>query len=255
MEKLNLNQETEKTVEDTRKRDKAIGETALEENWRVESVANWAGYYHDTERAFLKHRKHVSRPEYEDLEEWEDHAAISFNNMQKSEKGAHFPSRYERDRVERIGTLDPDESIEGYSGIFYQRRQRALNRAIEDSDNEDKEKDIHAGEDLYRLVNEHLYYEHDYDTRQMDPKYYQSKRRAAHNALINHLNHMNDLARKYGVRPFTFRNFEDNDFPYSEKLDIGGYTNGRAEFDRSAVEAYCRNAFSSAYEKAEKDNR
>ena len=89
----------------------------------------------------------------------------------------------------------------------------------------------------------------------MDPKYYQNKRREAHNNLIRHLNYMNDLARKYGVRPFTFRNFETNDFAYSEKLDVGGHTNARADYDRSIVEAYCRIAFSSAYEKAEKDNR
>ena len=255
MEKLNLSSETENTAEQTEKRDQKLGETALEENFRVERVATWSGYYHDTERAYARHRKHVARMELEDLEEWEDRAAISFNNMKSAEKSARFPSRYERDRIERIGTLDPDESIEGDAGRFYLRRQRALNKAIEESSDKNKVADLQAGEELYRLVNEHLYYEHDYDTRNMDPGYYQSKRRAAHNALIHHLNYMNNLARKYKVRPFTFRDFEDNDYPYSEKLDVGGYTNGRAEFDRSAVEAYCRNAFSSAYEKAEKDNR
>lgn len=255
MEKLNLTPESENSAEDTRNRDQRLGEAALEENFRVERVATWAGYYHDTERAYRRHRKAAQRIEYEDIVEWEDRATISFNNMKSAEKNARFSSRYERDRVERIGTLDPDESIEGDAGIFYLRRQRALNKAIEESDNKNKTADLQAGEELYRLVNEHLYYEHDYDTRSMDPRYYQSKRRAAHNALIHHLNYMNSLARKYNVRPFTFRDFEDNDFPYSEKLDVGGHTNARAEFDRSAVEAYCRNAFSSAYEKAEKDNR
>ena len=56
------------------------------------------------------------------------------------------------------------------------------------------------------------------------------------------------------VSCFHHANFEDNDFTYYPNMDACGHTNARAEYDRSTVEAYCRNAFSSAYEKAEKDN-
>jgi hypothetical protein len=241
-------------LETPKSRDQKIGETALEENFKTEQVRTWAERYVSTEKSYARHRKHVVSLDYEDLEEWESRAKLSYENMKDAEKSAKFRSRYERDSTERIGTLDPDESIEADSGKFYLRRQRALVKAIEMSNESNKEKDILAGEELYRFVNEHLYYEHDYDTRSMDPGYYQSRRRAAHNALINHLNHMNDLCRKYGVTPFTFRNFEDNDFTYYPDMDTGGHTNARAEYDRSTVEAYCRNAFSSSYEKAEKDN-
>ena len=77
----------------------------------------------------------------------------------------------------------------------------------------------------------------------------------AHNKLIEQLNRMNAIARKHGVRPFTFRDFETNDFDYKESLDPRRDTDARSDYDRTAVEAYCRNAFSSAYEKAERDNR
>ena len=43
MEKLNLSPETKETVEDTRKRDKAIGELA-ETEWQKERAASWAEY-------------------------------------------------------------------------------------------------------------------------------------------------------------------------------------------------------------------
>ena len=252
MEKYNSHESESSAEKNTR--DKTLGEAALK-NSNIEDTKTWAKYYYNAEKSFEKRAENGTRIEYEELLEWEDRASFPFERMEKYAKSSHFPSRYERDKAENIGILDPDKSIEAESGNFYLRRQRALNKAIEESNDKDKEKDLKAGEELYRYVGEHLYYEHDYETLHSDSEVYQSKRRAAHNALINHLNHMNNLARKYSVRPFTLRNFEDNDFPYSGKFDIGGHTNARAEYDRSTVEAYCRNAFSSAYEKAERDSR
>ncbi len=252
MEKLTPSHES---LETSKSRDQKIGETALEETSKKERVATWAERYYQTEKNYMRHRKNIVSLDYEDLVDWENRAKISFDAMQNAEKSAGFRSRYERDRTENIGFLNPDENIEADSGKFYIRRQRALNKAIEESDSKTKEEDLKAGDELYRFVGEHLYYEHDYETRRSDLQAYDSRRHAAHNALINHLNHMNDLARQYGVTPFTFRNFEDNDFTYIKSSDVGGFTDARSEYDRSTVEAYCRNAFSSAYEKAEKDHR
>ncbi|MDO4747025.1 MAG: hypothetical protein Q4A70_01625 [Candidatus Saccharibacteria bacterium] len=216
-------------------------------------VRFWAREYFDTEMSFESRAK-KGRIEYEELLKWESDAKYNYDRMVASEVDARFGSRYDRDKVENIGVLKPEMSIEATAGDFYQRRQRALNEAIEKSDDPDKETDLGAAQDLYRCVGEHIYYETDYETRRFDPSIYQRNRRAAHNNLIRQLNHLNKLTEKYGVQRFTLRNFETNDFIYNKDLDKGGYTDRRAEYDRATVEAYCRNAFSSQYDKALRDS-
>ena len=218
-----------------------------------ENTKFWARAYYDTERDFEKRMKRGDI-EYEEFLKWEDDAKFNFDKIQEFENEARFSSIYEKDKTENFGILEASLSIEAKSGDFYRRRQRALNEAIEQSDDSNKEKDLGVAQDLYRCVGEHIYYETDYETRSFDPKQYERNRRAAHNRLILQLNCLNALAEKYGVRRFTPRNFETNDFPYDEKLDIGKYTDMRAEYDRASVEFYCRNAFSSQYDKALRDS-
>ena len=248
-EKINIDTPKERLANADR------GETAIDsarEKAR-EEAAYWAREYYDAEVSFAK-RAEKSDIEYEEFLKWEDDARTNYRRMQEYENQALFSSRYERDRAEKFGILDAGRTLEAKSGDFYLRRQRALNRAIEESGSPDGEKDLLASQDLYRYVGEHIYYETDYDTRRFDVDSYQANRRRAHNNLIEQLNHMNDLAEKYGVQRFTLRNFETNDFPYDRNLDSGGYTDRRAEYDRATVEAYCRNAFSSQYDKAMREN-
>ena len=217
-------------------------------------MAFWAKQYRFHEADFGKKLERDKRLSYELLEESEKLASSDFESMKSFEKRTGL-SIYERDKIENIGYIDPAETIEAAAGEFFMRRRRALEKKVLESSNPEKEKDVKIGDELYRLYGEHLYYCYDYETKRTDYEAYQANRRNSHNNLINYLNLMNDTARKYDVTPFTFRNFLPNDFIYDEDLDIGKYTDRRAEYDRATVEFYCRNAFPSIWEKADREYR
>ena len=236
-----------------------LGETAkdLEKNEQMrEKVAFWSARYRMMEKDFT--RLVVPRREteaYEIYEKWEEFARISFGRMKDAEYEAGFSSKYECDKVENIGLLSPDDSIEAYAGHYYLRRQKALAEAIRASNDENKEEELKFSDDFFYRAGVHMYYRYDYDLKKHNLEQWKNENNRAHNSLIEHLNYMNDLARKYHVKPFTFRNFITNDDPtYKRSLDYGGYTDARCSYDRSSVEAYCRNAFPSSYEKALKDS-
>ena len=251
MEKPNLNPSNhEATLDDKQK----IGQVALSkiDDYRRERVSRLAQEYLLSEKDFIEHGlERFDTMSYEEFSKWEDDASVYFTEMTKETSGLHL-DRYQRDRLQNIkSTIDPQQSIEACSGKWYRRRQAALVNAINQSDDPNKNEDLLAIDDTYRHVGEHIYYM--YDSEEMDVAKRNIERRSAHNRLINHLNHLNDLARKYGVRPLTFRNFEDNNFTYHRSLDSGGYTDSRAEYDRGSVEAYFRLAFSSDYDKATRE--
>ena len=83
------------------------------------------------------------------------------------------------------------------------------------------------------------------------------ERTMAHNNVIKHLNGLNDLARKYHVRPFTVRNFCPSD-----ARPKGKQTPAIADlmtYDRYSVQSYYVIAFSSEERKRqaiqERNNR
>ena len=78
---------------------------------------------------------------------------------------------------------------------------------------------------------------------------YDRQRTKAHNDLIRHLNSLNDLARKYGVRPFTMRNFWTSETSLRSDPEP---VKQRMRHDRHQVEAYCRNAFTRLHESAKR---
>lgn len=222
------------------------------EDWKKD-VIFWAEEYRSVEQQYANRKARDERMSYEEFEKWEEDARYNYRRMREASNAVNFGSRYEQDKAERMGDLLAEDSIEAGAGDFYQRRVRALNEAIRVSDAPDKEEDLRASDELYRFVGEHIYYTYDFETRKANIDYYKINRQKAHNALINHINGMDDIARKYGVKPFTFRNFATNSFAYNKCLDIGGHTNARIEYDRATVEAYCRRAFSTLYEKAERE--
>lgn len=226
-----------------------LGQMAIERSNSVdarERLEQWSKDYRDTEVAFMKRKKdHYMM--YEEFEKWEDDIAYTYERMKELEPAASDGSRYKRDDIEQIGSIDPRNTIEAEAGYYYKPRQNALIRAIESSDSDTKTMDLETVGLLYQFAGVHIYYERDFDTKRTDLATYNENRRKAHNDLINQLNSINDLARRYHVRPLTPRNFEDNSFVYNKEKDMYRNTDSRTDYDRTIVETYCQNAFSALY--------
>ena len=253
-EKLKSNPETEKPEVDSKK----LGEVAIlaakmEELAEVEfrdDVRFWAEQYRDTEIAFSK--KNISKAE--EFEIWEADAKNAFDKMTEAERYANYRSIYEKDDEERIAKIAGAETIEAKSGEYYHARNAALLDAIDqNTDENERAADEKVVLELHELAARHIEAIFDYDTRGTDPMIYNMNRRTAHNSLIRGVNEINHLAEKYGVKRLVFRDFETNDFTYNSVNDPHGETNARAEYDRSSVEAWVRNAFSRDFEQAEKE--
>lgn len=235
---------------DNLEKPEVIEEIKSPEEEAREQVEFWAGEYRFTEAAFSRRKN--KKLSYEEFQKWESDAGYNYKRLKESEPYAGYKDRYERDRSERISTT-PGDSIEAYAGEFYLRRNRALLSAIESSESETAKTDNDIVTSFYSSVAEHIYYKYDHEDRSFDPMRYQMNRRDAHNRMINHLNAINGLCERYGVERFTLRNFETNDFVYDRDKDPMGYTDQRADCDRTIVEEYVTRAFSSDFEKAERD--
>ncbi len=208
-------------------------------------VKFWAGEYRDIERDFAN--KEYGRIPENEFSIWEKEAKGYYDKMKQAadEEGLN---RYERDRVEQLAVVRPHETIESYSGNFYdERRDRLMNAIPKDSP------DYVDAQKFPMLVMEHLSKQYDFETRSFDAAVYQARRTRAHNDMIRGLNHLNHLAEKYGTERFTFRDFETNDFRYDKEFDRTGETNARAEYDRGTVEDYARAAFSREFDQAERE--
>ena len=230
-----------------------IGKAALEtlKQADLEELKYWASEYCNIERAFSKRDTKTNLQEYE---KWEDEADEAFSKVEEVESRVTFDSIYDRDATERLAIIDGRDSIEAYAGSFYEERNYDLLTKIKNSDTEDSENDGNIVRGLHELVAKYIYASKDYEAKRRSPKDYQNNRGSRHNDVIKRINEINEIAEKYGAKPFTFRNFITNDFPYDKKLDWSGATDARADYDRSAVEGYIRNAFTRDFDELDKGN-
>lgn len=218
-------------------------ETSSNQEARTE-LKYWSDEYRDIERAFQNVKNKKNLKEYEI---WEADAARAFKNIKAAENKAHFESMYDRDAFEKLPAVEGGMSIEATAGYFYEDRIRDITMAITNSGGEDSKKDQDQVNGLFRLVVDFLDAREDSKLKNMDEEYYWRNRRNKHNAVIEHFNQINDIARKYDQKPLIFRNLMTNDFEYDKRLDYSGETNARAEYDRSSVEGYIMLAWSKEY--------
>ncbi len=141
-------------------------------------------------------------------------------------------------------------TIEAQSGHFFIERDRALRQAILDANLSDEERtsELKIMRQFIPAVEDHLYYK--YLTREEINDYpggykrYDEHRTTAHNKAIRYLNNLNDLARKYGTKPFTARNFWPSDMCPNEKFqELPLQT--IFQCDRNTVEEYYEIVFKS----------
>ena len=220
---------------------------------RREDTRHWARYYVGAEQAFDRRVKDNKISETEFMK-WEDEVGGAFFKMKEAEYDACYPSKYEKDREERISMSDRTVTAEVYAGNFYEERTEILKQKILENPNpKERDAQLKILGDLPDKVCSHIEAERDFDLKKIDGRAYLSARKDVHNSLIRNLNEINKLADNYGVRRLTFRNFLTNDDRYDEYKDIYLDTDGRYEYDRSSVEKYMRIAFADLYDQAEND--
>jgi len=228
----------------TKERKKTYKESVLD------NVKYFAKQYRQVEYQFMNKIKDKSLQlidNEKDFKVWENEAAECYNKMKENEIEANFTSQYERDRVEDISILEVANTIEVYSGHFFEKRKDDIIEAIENNpESKERAENLDIVTSLEKYALEHVWAVRDYKgLRSVSAKAYADNCRNTHNALIDRLNRINSIAREHNVTPLTFRNFETNEYYYNKKEDFGGFTDARAEYDRATVEKYCENAFSS----------
>lgn len=220
---------------------------------RREDTRYWARYYVGAEQAFDRRVKANKISETEFMK-WEDEVGGAFFKMKEAEYDACYPSKYEKDREERISMNGRTVTAEVYAGNFYEERTEILKQKILENPNpKERDAQLKILGDLPDKVCSHIEAERDFDLKKIDERAYLNARKNVHNSLIRNLNEINKLADNYNVRRLTFRNFLTNDDRYDEYKDIYLDTDGRYEYDRSSVEKYMRIAFADLYDQAEKD--
>lgn len=138
--------------------------------------------------------------------------------------------------------------IEAYAGHFMRERIDALRKAIEDAAPEDKDKLIEQIESFYATCLEHSKYLNVDTQMNMSAEAYEENRTKAHNAVIIALNGLNDLCRRFDVRPLTIRNFEDTEGANAEVHNQEQIDRKKA--DRGMAELYYSIAFKDLAEQA-----
>lgn len=221
---------------------------------RREDTRHWARYYVGAEQAFDRRVKDNKISETEFMK-WEDEVGGAFFKMKEAEYDACYPSKYEKDREEMIGSANSLMTAEVYAANFYEERKEALKQKILQNENpEERDNHLKILGDLHDKVCAHIECKRDFELKSKDVGAFDEARKNAHNSLIRNMNQINNLADEYRVRRLTFRNFLINDDKnYNVAYDIYLDTDARYDFDRSSVEKYTMIAFDDEYKKAETD--
>ena len=151
------------------------------------------------------------------------------------------------------------KTIEAQAGNYYHERSAALKQAIESSGQPESKQDLDSIRKFYYAVVDHLDYRYPMpgEVERRGYEEFEKERTLSHNNLIKAFNDINDLARKYHVRPFTIRNFCPSDA--REKKDQTPAVARLMKYDRYVLQSFYIAAFSSEEQrrkaKQERENR
>lgn len=151
------------------------------------------------------------------------------------------------------------KTIEAQAGNYYHERSAALKQAIESSGQPKSKQDLDSVRKFYYAVVDHLDYRYPMpgEVERRGYEEFEKERTLSHNNLIKAFNDINDLARKYHVRPFTIRNFCPSDA--RDKKDQTPAVARLMKYDRYVLQSFYIAAFSSEEQrrkaKQERENR
>lgn len=231
----------------------------------TQEVEFWAGEYNDAERQFANYQRlaqsgkqaaerQISEADFHDtLRKYEADQAYNWRQLTgvtgQAQNQGYLTDKYQLARTERLGTVEPSETIEAATGAFYHERALELQQAIRAGDSTTADAELTLIDQTLAKVSEYMLASSDYESRSRDLPLYNVQRRFAHNGMIRQLNNLNALSERYQTPRFTLRDFMTNDFKYFPHLDRGSHLNHRAEYDRETVLEYFRAAFSQDFAK------
>jgi len=202
----------------------------------------------------------MSRTEFE---KWEDALSDEIGYAKKElEKTDNTLEMMAECAQHMILTTDEEKTyktIEAQAGNYYHERSAALKQAIESSGQSESKQDLDSIRKFYYAVVDHLDYRYPMpgEVERRGYEEFEKERTLSHNNLIKAFNDINDLARKYHVRPFTIRNFCPSDA--REKKDQTPAVARLMKYDRYVLQSFYIAAFSSEEQqrkaKQERENR
>jgi len=152
---------------------------------------------------------------------------------------------------------DRERSVEVQSGILFSERMHDLEAAIQQAGGNPEHTQLI--QQTWPRVRDHIQYQHmSIEEVATDHERYDRQRTEAHNLMIDQLNAINNLAKQYGTRPFTCRNFATSR-GYDYKRDNYEQLGKILRSDRVMVQQYFFIAFNRATKeliaKIEHENR
>ena len=190
-----------------------------------------------------------SKMSQQEFEKWEDALSdeLEFANdeLEKTDNSLETIAESARFMIVTNDEHKTYKTIEAQAGNYFHDRMIALKNAIESSGDQSLKADLEYTKGFYFAVMDHLDYRYEDPEKvfSMGVDKFDKERTMAHNNVINYLNRLNDLTRKYHVRSFTVRNFCPSDARPKERqtpaiADLMSY-------DRYSVQSYYSIAFSS----------
>lgn len=202
----------------------------------------------------------MSRTEFE---KWEDALSDEIGYARKElEKTDNSLETMAECAQYMILTTDEEKTyktIEAQAGNYYHERSATLKQAIESSGQSESKQDLDSIRKFYYAVVDHLDYRYPMpgEVERRGYEEFEKERTLSHNNLIKAFNDINDLARKYHVRPFTIRNFCPSDA--RDKKDQTPAVARLMKYDRYVLQSFYIAAFSSEEQrrkaKQERENR
>lgn len=262
---INQNQNSSNEWEDVAKMAKEV--------WRqeTEKAPDYAADFYraalDVTRDFDRRRQALESEDQKmsktEFEKWEDALSDEIGYAKKElEKTDNTLETMAECAQYMILTTDEEKTyktIEAQAGNYYHERSAALKQAIESSGQSESKQDLDSIRKFYYAVVDHLDYRYPMpgEVERRGYEEFEKERTLSHNNLIKAFNDINDLARKYHVRPFTIRNFCPSDT--REKKDQTPAVARLMKYDRYVLQSFYIAAFSSEEQqrkaKQERENR
>lgn len=202
----------------------------------------------------------MSRTEFEKWEDaLSDEIGYARKELEKTDNSLETMAEYAQYMILTTDEEKTYKTIEAQAGNYYHERSAALKQAIESSGQSESKQDLDSIRKFYYAVVDHLDYRYPMpgEVERRGYEEFEKERTLSHNNLIKAFNDINDLARKYHVRPFTIRNFCPSDA--RDKKDQTPAVARLMKYDRYVLQSFYIAAFSSEEQrrkaKQERENR
>lgn len=202
----------------------------------------------------------MSRTEFEKWEDaLSDELEFAGDELEKTDNSLETMAECAQYMILTTDEEKTYKTIEAQAGNYYHERSAALKQAIESSGQSESKQDLDSIRKFYYAVVDHLDYRYPMpgEVERRGYEEFEKERTLSHNNLIKAFNDINDLARKYHVRPFTIRNFCPSDA--REKKDQTPAVARLMKYDRYVLQSFYIAAFSSEEQqrkaKQERENR